>query len=268
MRVFDEDRQEWVGHDREREIAALHARDAVRQRAALRGAVAALAACGVAFGAWALGWKDEPEPTAYLLGPQPVAGEQGDRSEQGGQGGGASPSPADGAPSTTAVPPRGYETVTDPEGFRVAVPIGWSRTAVESLHGGMSVVNFRDYGANRRLQVYEVSEPTPQASFRDFLDDTKVPKSPAFRKLSLRTFGDGTRPAARLTYVTGRIDGEPDVGTWYVVDHRFEAADGKRYALVGYGARAAGLDEVKTLVTTALTWFCPPNTVCPDPGTG
>ncbi|GHE95484.1 hypothetical protein GCM10018785_70840 [Streptomyces longispororuber] len=273
MRVFDEDRQEWVGRDREREIAALHARDAVRQRAALRGAVAALAACGVAFGAWALGWKDEPEPTAYLLGPRSAAGEQGGQGEQGDAGGlGAgdapSPAPTDGASSAAAVPPRGYETVTDPEGFRVAVPIGWSRAEVESLGGGMSVVNFRDYGANRRLQVYEVSEPSPEASFRDFLDDTKVPKSPAFRKLSLRTLGDGTRPAARLTYVTGRIDGEPDVGTWYVVDHRFEAADGKRYALVGYGARAAGLDEVKALVSTALTWFCPPDTVCPEPGTG
>ncbi|QDQ13273.1 hypothetical protein [Streptomyces spectabilis] len=255
MRVFDDDRQEWVGHEQERQAVALHDRDAARQRTAWRGAVTVLAVCGLAFGTWALGWKDEPEPTAYLLAPQSSANSQdvsGDATE---------PAPTDGASPTVGGLPRGYETLTDVRGFRVALPIGWSRTSTAG-QGGIGVVNYRNYGASQRLQVYEVSEPTPEASFRDFLDDTKVPKSPSFQKLSLESITEGQR----LTYVTGRIEDEPDAGPWYVVDDRFQAADGKLYALVGYGSGATDRAQVRQLVSNARAWFCPPGSVCQDPG--
>ncbi|MFI8926436.1 hypothetical protein ACIG3E_01960 [Streptomyces sp. NPDC053474] len=254
MRVFDEDRQEWVGHERERQAVALHDRDAARQRTAWRGAVTVLAVCGLAFGTWALGWKDEPEPTASLLAPLASA----DSADTGDTPSG--PSPTDSPSAAAGSLPRGYETVTDARGFRVAVPIGWSRTAAPG-QGGIGVVNYRNYGSTQRLQVYEVSEPTPQASFRDFLDDTKVPKSSAFQKLSLESIAEGQR----LTYVTGHIENEPDVEPWYVVDDRFMAADGKLYALVGYGSTATDRAQVRQLVSNARAWFCPPGSVCVDP---
>ncbi|WP_051854456.1 hypothetical protein [Streptomyces sp. NRRL B-1347] len=256
MRVFDNDRQEWVGHERERQATALHDRDAVRQRAAWRGAVTVLAVCGLAFGTWALGWKDEPEPTAYLLAPQSPAADSQDVA-----GDPAAKSPTDGASAAADGLPRGFESLTDARGFRVAVPIGWSRSSLPG-QGGIGVVNYRNYGGTLRLQVYEVSEPTPEASFRDFLDDTKVPKSPTFQKLSLEPVTEGQR----LTYVTGRIDDEPDVGPWYVVDDRFEAVDGKPYAVVGYGSASTDRAEVRQLASNARAWFCPPGSLCPEPG--
>ncbi|MEV0438084.1 hypothetical protein AB0I84_32460 [Streptomyces spectabilis] len=261
MRVFDDDRQEWVGHEQERQAVALHDRDAARQRAAWRGAVTVLAVCGLAFGTWALGWKDEPEPTAYLLAPQSSANSQGSQNGQEAGGDSAERSPTDGPSPVADGLPRGYETLTDARGFRVALPIGWSRTSTTG-QGGIGVVNYRNYGASQRLQVYEVSEPTPEASFRDFLDDTKVPKSPSFQKLSLETIDEGQR----LTYVTGRIEDEPDVGPWYVVDDRFMAADGKLYAVVGYGSGATDRALVRQLASNARAWFCPPGSVCQDPG--
>ncbi|GGO35940.1 hypothetical protein GCM10012286_07280 [Streptomyces lasiicapitis] len=262
VRIYDRDRQEWVGPEREREIEALHDRDATRQRTARRAAVAVLAVCGLAFGTWALGWKDEPKPTAYLMERQPTQGPGADVGASGTEDA-APPSPEGG-------PPSGYESVTDAAGFRLAVPIGWTRTG-EGGVDGITIVNYHNFDGTRRLQVYEVSEPTPYASLRTFLDDTQVPKSAGFRKLSLTRLDDGPRPAARLTYLTDRassVGDAPNVGTWHVVDHRFEAEDGKRYAVAAYGPEADGRQDEKELVATALKWFCPALTDCPEPGAG
>ncbi|MFD9910771.1 hypothetical protein [Streptomyces sp. NPDC059063] len=260
MRVFDSKRQEWVGAERERQLAVLHTRDAVRQRTVLRGAVAVLAACGLAFGTWAVGWKDEPEPTVYFMGPETRSSAG---LEASGSDGGSASSPAPSSSSPGDEAPPGYETVSDPEGFRVAVPIGWTRTSVDAEPGvGIDIVNYRNFDATRRLQVYEVSEATPYASLTDFLDDTKVPKSAGFRKLALERLSEGDRAAARLTYTTDRIDEEPEVGAWYVVDQRFEGVDGKLYAIAAYGADAEGRGEVRELLAAAIEGFCPPASVC------
>ncbi|MVO83612.1 hypothetical protein GPA10_02245 [Streptomyces sp. p1417] len=264
MRIYDKDRQEWVGPEQERAIAALHDRDAGRQRTALRGAVAVLAVCGLAFGTWALGWKDEPKPTAYLTQPQPRP-EPGTGTD--GSGGDSDTTGTEDAaqPSPDGGPPSGYESVDDDEGFRTAVPEGWRRSGQQAQSGtSMDIVNYRSDDGSRRLQVYEVSEPSPMASLQVYLDDTQVPKSSGFEQLSL-TSPDAPRPAARLTYRTDKITDEPDIGTWYVIDHRFEAEDGKIYALAAYGAEADGTQDEKELVATALKWFCPPLTYCPQP---
>ncbi len=104
VRVFDADRQEWAGPEDEQRIVALQRRDATLQRQALRGAVAVLAACGLAFGTWALGWKDEPGLQGYFTAretPAPgLSGEtNGDPSGGTDTGDPASPTP------TATLPP-------------------------------------------------------------------------------------------------------------------------------------------------------------------
>lgn len=249
MRIFDADRQEWVGHEQERRIAELHDRDAVRQGKALRGAVTVLAVCGLGFGAWALGWKDEPRPTGYLtvVEPSRSADPEGDTA----------------APSPAGVPPAPYEEVFDQEGFRLAVPRGWVRDLVEPTEG-FNVVNYRSLEGDRRLQVYRVGEASPYESLRTWLDETPMPGG--FDQLApVERTDDEGRPAARLEYVADRFKGEQDIGTWHVIDHRFEAVDGELYALAVYGADADGRDDEEEFMATALSWFCPPGEICPEP---
>ncbi|MFF0538987.1 hypothetical protein ACWDF1_13305 [Streptomyces coelicoflavus] len=174
------------------------------------------------------------------------------------------PTDVSGSPSGTATAlPGGYEPYTDPEGFTVARPAGWVRDAVPSQYG-IDVVNYRSSDGELRLQVYQVEEASPEASFELFLSDD-TPKADGFRKLSLQNLDDGDFTGSRLEYVADSIKGEPDVGTWHVVDERFVAADGEVYAIAAYGADADGRDDERELLRTALGHFCPPDTTC---GTG
>ncbi|MFF1715495.1 hypothetical protein [Streptomyces sp. NPDC058268] len=252
MRIFDADRQEWVGHEREQRIAELHGRDAVRQGKALRGVVTVLAVCGLGFGAWALGWKDEPRPTGYLT----VLEQPSKSAGTGVEGDTAAPSPE-------GVPPAPYEEVFDEEGFRLAVPRGWVRDLVEPAEG-FNVVNYRSPKGDGRLQVYRVGESSPYSSLRTWLDETPMPGG--FDQLGpLERRDDDGRPAARVEYVADTFKGEPDLGPWHVIDHRFEAVDGQLYALAVYGSDADGRDDEEEFLSTALSWFCPPGETCPKP---
>ncbi|MGC4995684.1 hypothetical protein [Streptomyces sp. DT195] len=172
----------------------------------------------------------------------------------------ADPTPS---PSPSA-PPAGYAVRDDSEGFRTAVPEGWTRASVPSEHG-ISVVNFRSPDRERRLQVYEVSEASPDASFELYLSpETAKPRG--FEQLSLRNLDEGDFTGSRLEYLADTIRDEPEVGTWHVYDERFVASDGKIYALAAYGADADGRDDELELLTTALAWFCPPGMNCDDDG--
>ncbi|MET9906739.1 hypothetical protein ABZZ74_07915 [Streptomyces sp. NPDC006476] len=168
------------------------------------------------------------------------------------------------SPSSSA-PPAGYELRDDEEGFRIAVPEGWTRTTAPSLFG-IDVVNYRSADSTHRLQVYQVQEESPQASFDLYLSD-QTPKPAGFKKLGLQTLDDGQFTGSRLEYLAGAIKGEPDVGTWHVYDERFVAQDGKIYAIASYGPDSDGRDDELAKLTTALDWFCPPNTIC-DPASG
>ncbi|MEU0245748.1 hypothetical protein ABZ192_15685 [Streptomyces sp. NPDC006235] len=159
--------------------------------------------------------------------------------------------------------PADYELYEDAEGFTIARPVGWTRKAVASQHG-MDVVNYRSSDGERRLQVFEVAEASPDESFELFLSD-ETPKAEGFRKLDLNHMNDGGLTAARLEYLADSIDGEPEVGTWHIVDERFVAPDGKVYAIAAYGPDADGRDDEHELLDIALAHFCPPNTIC---GTG
>ncbi|WP_254640975.1 hypothetical protein, partial [Streptomyces sp. BV129] len=172
----------------------------------------------------------------------------------------ADPSPS---PSPSG-PPAGYAVRDDSEGFRTAVPEGWTRASVPSEHG-ISVVNFRSPDRERRLQVYEVSEASPDASFELYLSPGTA-KPRGFEQLSLRNLDEGDFTGSRLEYLADTIRDEPEVGTWHVYDERFVASDGKIYALAAYGADADGRDDELELLTTALAWFCPPGMNCDDDG--
>jgi hypothetical protein len=167
-----------------------------------------------------------------------------------------------GTPSPSAsAPPAGYELHNDTkEGFRIAIPDGWSRSSVDSAYG-MAVVSFRSSDRKHRLQVYQVSEASPEASFELYLSD-QTAKPAGFQKLDLQKLDDGRFTGSRLEYLADTIKGEPDVGTWHVYDERFVAADGNIYAIASYGPDSDGRDDELAYLTTALDWFCPPYTTC------
>ncbi|MFF3461188.1 hypothetical protein [Streptomyces sp. NPDC002619] len=172
------------------------------------------------------------------------------------------PSPTDTAPPSPSAtePPVGYEAYDDEEGFRIALPEGWKRSAFESSYG-VAVVNYRSPDKEHRLQVYPVSEESPDASFELYLSD-RTGKPRGFQKLALQNLDDAEFTGSRLEYLADSLKGEPDVGTWHVYDERFVAADGRIYALAAYGPESDGRDDELEVLTTALDWFCPPYTTC------
>ncbi|MHB9859605.1 hypothetical protein [Streptomyces sp. YIM S03343] len=166
--------------------------------------------------------------------------------------------------SGSARPPTGYESYPDDAGFRIARPKGWSRTTVASVFG-IKVVNYRSPDRRHRLQIYQVEESSPDASFDLFLSDQTV-KPRGFQSLSRENLDTAGFTGTRLEWSATRIKGEPDVGTWHVYDERFVAPDGNIYAIAAYGPAADGngTDDLQRL-TTALTWFCPKGAACGTP---
>ncbi|NEY35555.1 hypothetical protein GTU99_25850 [Streptomyces sp. PRKS01-65] len=156
--------------------------------------------------------------------------------------------------------PAGYETYSDPEGFTLARPAGWTREAVASQYG-IDVVTYRSSDGERRLQIFEVAEASPDESFELFLSED-TPKAEGFEQLSLENLDDGDFTGTRLEYLAASLKGGPGIGTWHVVDLRFQAADGKVYAIAAYGPDADGRDDERELVDTAAGHFCPPYTEC------
>lgn len=174
----------------------------------------------------------------------------------------ASPDITDAPPP---LPPAGYEMVVDREGFRIAVPEGWTRTDKGSQYG-MPVVNYRWRDRSLRLQVFEVAEASPEASFELLLSDEKI-QPDGFHKLGALVPTEGDRVGSRLEYLylaDSSGDG-PGTTTWHAYDQRFVAADGNIYAIVAYGLEADGRDDELELLTRAVAWFCPPDTECPAP---
>jgi hypothetical protein len=172
-----------------------------------------------------------------------------------------SPTPSPSAPSPSAAgPPAGYTLHDDVQGFHIAVPEGWQRTSRPAQYG-MDIVNYRSPGGDRRLQVYQVKEASPDESFEEFLSPA-TSKADGFRELSLDNLDTSDFTGSRLEYLADTLKGEPDIGTWHVVDERFLAADGLRYALASYGPDADGREDERKILSTALEWFCPPSTTC------
>ncbi|MGH1555109.1 hypothetical protein ACRAWF_34140 [Streptomyces sp. L7] len=86
-----------------------------------------------------------------------------------------SPSPSPSVDTGTASPsasapglPVGYQLYEDPERFRIAYPDGWSRSTAPSSYG-MDIVYYNSADREHRVQVYQVEETSPKASFDKFL---------------------------------------------------------------------------------------------------
>ncbi|WP_107117221.1 hypothetical protein [Streptomyces canus] len=169
------------------------------------------------------------------------------------------PSPTEDTASPLASAPElpaGYELYEDEEGFRIARPAGWSRTTVTSKYG-IDVVNYRSADGERRLQVYQVAEESPEASFELYLS-AETSKPDGFEKLDLQPVEEDGFTGERLEYRADSLSGEPDVGPWHVYDERFVAQDGLIYAIAAYGLEDDGSQDELELLTTALSGFCAP----------
>jgi hypothetical protein len=176
-----------------------------------------------------------------------------------------SPSPsisAESASPSASLPelPTGFRSYEDKEAFRIAFPAGWKRSTVPSSYG-MDVVNYRSADSEHRLQVYQVEEGSPDASFALYLSDA-TPKPAGFQKLGLQNLDSGDFTGSRLEYLADSLKGEPDIGTWHVYDERFVASDGTIYAIAAYGPDAGGREDELQLLDTALAWFCPQAGTC------
>ncbi|MFJ6391708.1 hypothetical protein ACIQJT_29330 [Streptomyces sp. NPDC091972] len=189
---------------------------------------------------------DGPSPT-----PTPVV------SQQSGPEDSPTPSPTEDTPSPLASTPQlpaGYELYEDEEGFRIARPLGWSRSAKASQYG-IDVVNYRSADGKQRIQVYQVAEESPEASFELYLS-ADTPKPDGFEQLGLQPVQEAGFTGERLEYRADTLSGEPDVGPWHVYDERFVAQDGLIYAVAAYGLEKDGGQDELELLTTALSGFC------------
>jgi hypothetical protein len=190
----------------------------------------------------------DPSPT-----PTGVVSQQSGPSES------PTPSPTEDTASPLASAPElptGYELYEDEEGFRIARPTGWSRTTVGSQYG-IDVVNYRSTDGARRLQVYQVAEESPEASFKLYLS-ADTPKPDGFEKVDLQPVEEDGFTGERLEYRADTLSGEPDIGPWHVYDERFVAQDGFIYAIAAYGLESDGGQDELELLTTALSGFCAP----------
>ncbi|NEC92076.1 hypothetical protein G3I71_41325 [Streptomyces sp. SID12501] len=209
--------------------------------------------------------KDNRTTTAResTASPTPVTSEPTDAAGAPTEGT-VSPSASASVSAFASGPPVGYALYADREGFRIALPPGWTRTTVASLYG-IRVVNYRSPDRTHRIQVYQVSESSPAKSFDLFLSD-ETAKAPGFTELRRQTLDNGTFTATRLEYLADSIRGEPDPGTWHVYDERFVASDSNIYAIAAYGPDSDGRADELELLTTALAWFCPPRGTCDEVG--
>jgi hypothetical protein len=256
MRVYDRERQDWAGGRRERLYHPEQYLDLPRQRRIVERTGVVLAVVGLCFGIWAFAWKDEPEPPAAT-----TAGQDDSASADPSSSPAPEASPTETFSASGALP-DGYEEVPDDEGFRVAVPTGWSRQSSPSQYG-IDIVNYRSPDGLRRLQVFQLMEDSPYGSLQAARAESA--KLDGYELIELGEIPWSSDAAAEHEYRASEIAGESDTGAVrHVIDHRFEAADGNRYALVAYGPDNADLAE-RELVDTAVAWFCPPDTTCPAP---
>lgn len=160
------------------------------------------------------------------------------------------------APPTTATTAPGYRRAEDPVGYTLLVPEDWIRRQKQGEEAPVVFYDAPDDG--RQLQIFKVTEPTLEKSL------TQAETAPGYGFASR----PGYQPLARGSGVgfeelTYRYDDE-DKGPRLVVDHRFEAADGTKYAIRASGPEDLAPERVREPLTMALTSFCPADADCPS----
>ncbi|GAA3824082.1 hypothetical protein GCM10022403_066900 [Streptomyces coacervatus] len=154
-----------------------------------------------------------------------------------------------------ALPPVGYHMVKDPVGYRLDVPLGWTRAQKEA---SLTPVVFYDSpDRDRELQIFQISESSPAKSLDLAEKDPSYgfARQPGYAAIQ-RTSGDNW---SELAYYYTPVD----EGVTLVIDHRFEAADGTLYAIRSAGLQGVGLDPVREPLDVAVASFCPVDAHCP-----
>jgi len=143
------------------------------------------------------------------------------------------------APATSVDP--WYHTVKDPAGYVISLPWDWTRSVTQ---GKLAVVvTYTAPGGNGKLIVFEVNETSVTESSAQAQDIAEGSKD--YQYLGRQTGAGWTEFSYRYY--------SKQYGTTQVVDHRFQTAEGKQYAIVA--SSPAGTDLTKQL-TRAVNSFC------------
>ncbi|MFF5446064.1 serine/arginine repetitive matrix protein 2 [Streptomyces sp. NPDC012888] len=137
------------------------------------------------------------------------------------------PSPGgDGSDGSDGSDGRRHDTVTDPAGFTLAVPHGWTRE--DSANG----VFYRSPDRTALIQVFRVTEPdlTPLEAVRAASGGLRK-GTPNYREISVGP-APGDPSAAELVY---EYDSEESKGRRRGVERVFVADDGGKWALLAAG---------------------------------
>ncbi|MFI1970446.1 hypothetical protein BLA24_27170 [Streptomyces cinnamoneus] len=226
--------------------------------------VGAVLAGGLGTGIWALvrddgdgdgttGHDDVLPGVSASVTPGPTDLYGASAGTAGGGGGGFTPGPG---PAPTTAPttagtfgdpavPAGFRRVTDPAGYRLAVPLGWQRrTERESVF-------YESSDGRSLIQVFVLNPPraTPYDSLAE--SETYVSQYRGYQKSRLtHAAGPGDPAELEYTYV------QADSTRRHSLIHAYTAPDGRQYALLVAGPESgwtAMLQVQRALVST----FCP-----------
>ncbi|MGW2707277.1 hypothetical protein [Streptomyces sp. NPDC001340] len=157
------------------------------------------------------------------------------------------------ASAEASLPPEGYHSVDDPDGFSTAVPDGWQRS------DRPSGIFYTTDGDRRLLQVFVVTEVGMSAyDAVSKSSENLASQQPGYKEVSLQRAPDmgGASGAvgddmARLVYA---YNSEKQGERRQVVEYAFTADNGKLYAVLAAGP-AAQWPQQQRDVDTALKFF-------------
>ncbi|MGW1544481.1 hypothetical protein ACWCPM_30380 [Streptomyces sp. NPDC002309] len=210
----------------------------------------AVVGVGAAFTVVKLTGGDGPVTARATASPSPTA--SGSASSNPATGG-SSPGDSASASAEASVPPEGYRSVDDPNGFSMAVPEGWQRS------DRSSGIFYATDGDRRLLQVFVVTEAGMSAyDAVSKSSENLAGQQPGYEEVSLDRAPDsgGASGAvgddvARLVYA---YDSEKQGERRQVVEYAFTADNGKLYAVLAAGP-AAQWPQQQRDVDTALKFF-------------
>lgn len=161
--------------------------------------------------------------------------------------------PQESLPASPSTAP-GYRLADDPVGYSIVVPEGWTRRQKQGEKAPVVFYDAPDDG--RQLQIFRLAEDSPAESLHQAENDPGFgfAHQPGYQALER----DEDSTWSELTY---RYDDE-DKGARQVIDHRFEAADGRYYAIRASGPEDLSPAQVREPLSMALSSFCPTGQEC------
>lgn len=139
--------------------------------------------------------------------------------------------------TASASPPSGFLDPADPEGFRIALPEGWSRESTPSQYG-IDIVEYRAPDGIRRIQVFQLLEDSAHSSVVEAQKTTS--KLDGYEKIHLDYVPDPSgNEAAEHEYTADELSGEPTAG-FRVPRHRPPLRGRRRRELRPHRLRRTG----------------------------